>query len=586
MNAAAQIGRSTEIKLPSVRIAFLRDYTIETFLPSLKVECARIGLWPETYLNDFDVIEQELLNPSSGLNSFKPEVVVLALRIHKLARRLMMEFGEASKEEIETLAANVIERTRNIINILRQQSSAVVLVHDFEMPDFPPLGFIDSQSTNGLHNVIRRLNLSLVSMVNEFTGAYVVDVDYVASQVGYRNAIDHKYWQIGKAPYTFAFNLALAKEYVKPIRALKGKAKKCLVLDCDNTLWGGIVGEDGINGIKLGNTHPGSSYADFHLAVLDLYHRGVLLALCSKNNESDALEVFISHPDSKLKKEHFVTHRINWQDKATNLREIAAELNIGTDSLVFMDDSEFECNLVRRELPEVLTVHLTGDASSYRSVLQGLGVFDTLTISDEDRKRSSMYRADTERKATLANATSMEEYLASLEMVLTISKATDFAIPRIAQLTQKTNQFNLTTRRYSEDEIRSFASNDCSDVYFAELNDKFDSSGIIAVAIVKRDGQEADIDTFLMSCRVIGRGVEDAMVAHIVGESKEKGVIQIRGHYLPTAKNGQVADFYETLGFFAVGDKAPGTWALEPAEADMQTPSWFKDIITGGESKP
>ncbi len=297
------------------------------------------------------------------------------------------------------------------------------------------------------------------------------------------------------------------------------------------------------------------------------------------------MEVLANHPASLLRPEHFVALRINWQDKVSNIREIAAELGIGIDSLVFMDDSEFECNLVRTELPQVTTVHLPPEPASFRSVLQGLGLFDTFTLTEEDRKRSSMYRAEGQRAALKQVAGSIDDYLRSLDMVLTIERASEQSIPRIAQLTQKTNQFNLTTRRYTESDIRQLADAPNGRVYCAQLQDRFDNSGTIAVAIVRMLESDAVIDTLLMSCRVIGRGVEEALLAHIASEMVSEKCSRIVGEYIPTAKNALVSEFYKNQGFARISEREGSSWEKCLTGDLPAAPDWFNIVVLRSETR-
>ncbi|MFX0135184.1 MAG: HAD-IIIC family phosphatase, partial [Candidatus Hodarchaeota archaeon] len=312
----------------------------------------------------------------------------------------------------------------------------------------------------------------------------------------------------------------------------------------------GIIGEDGLTGIQLGKTYPGSCFYEFQQEVLNLYNRGVIVALCSKNNENDVWEVFQNHPDMVLNEEHIATFRINWEDKATNLQKIARDLNISLDSIVFLDDSEFEVNLVRNALPDVEVVHMPkNNTVFYRDILASCGWFDTLTLSEEDKKRGALYKAEINRKQLQTQMIDMDMYFKSLVMKLYIHFADDFAIPRISQLTQKTNQFNLTTRRYSEADIKKLSENTLSDVIYVRLTDKFGDNGIVGVCILKYMEKKALIDTFLLSCRVLGRGVEDAFLSNVIKLSQIRGAERLIGEYYATQKNGQVEHFYSKRGF-------------------------------------
>jgi FkbH-like protein len=566
-----------------VRFAVVRNITLEPGLPAaLKVRSAQRGLRAIVQIGDFDASAREVFDPNSFLYEGRPDIIVVALQLRTFTPRLVLDFAALTAAEIADLVDGTLQRITALVNGIRERSSSVILVHNFELPLVAAFGILDSRLERGQVNVIRGLNTELARRMNQAVSCFVVDIDHLLAQGGYEASIDDRYWHIGRSPYTFSFAERLASEYVKFAAALKGKNKKCLVLDCDNTLWGGVVGEDGLTGIALGETYPGSAFMEFQSVLLDLYHRGILLAINSKNNPADVAEVLENHPSSLLRPSHFVSMKINWTDKVTNLREIAADLNIGLDSLVFADDSAFECQFVRESLPEVAVIELPSDATRYARTLRASGYFDTLALNDEDRRRSEMYRSQTRRSELAANSGSMEEYLASLDMIVTIASATGFSIPRIAQLTQKTNQFNLTTRRYSESEIARNIADPSWRVYYAELEDKFDQAGIVAAALVHDAARVSRIDTFVMSCRVIGRGVEQALLARIARESAELGQETLVGEFIPTAKNEIVRDFYETAGLAGRPGCAGQWWDLTLEQPWPSAPRWFREIRSAG----
>jgi FkbH-like protein len=562
----------------NVRIALLSNITLDPMIPALKVECYRVGIKPAVYVGPFDGVQQVAFDSRSALFQFAPDIIVLALRLHTLTSDLMMRFGQLTVPEIDDLVSSTLSRVVALTQAIRERSSATIIFNNFELAYYPTYGILDPQWRYGQQNAIRSLNSQLPERLAELGGVYVVDLEHLLATVGYDNGLDDRYWHIGRAPYAQLLLKRLAAEYAAFSAVLKGRSRKCLVLDCDNTLWGGVVGEDGVNGIRLGTTHPGSAFRDFHAAILDLYHRGILLALNSKNNEADAMAVFKEHPESLLKPEHFVAKRINWQDKATNLTEIAKELNIGLDSLVFIDDNPAECELIRQKLPSVLVVQLPPDPPRFRSILQNMRCFDTLTLNDEDRRRSAMYRMDAERAQIKQQSGSLEDYLRSLDMVLTLGTADTSTIPRIAQLTQKTNQFNVTTRRYSEEDVRRFAEDPSFEVYWARLSDKFDDNGVIGAAIINFRADHCRIDTLLMSCRVIGRGVEQGIIARLARESASKGCKYILGEFIPTAKNSLVANLFADQGFSRIdGNAGSELWRLSLDGTLPVTPDWFHD---------
>jgi FkbH-like protein len=384
-------------------------------------------------------------------------------------------------------------------------------------------------------------------------------------------------WLSARVPLSGKLLNSLAVEYVRYFMAMVSARRKCLVVDLDNTLWGGILGEDGYDGIQIGHEFPGNAFRELQQAVLDLYHRGIILAICSKNNEADVLRVLEQHPDMLLRPQHFASVQINWDDKATNLRRIAQDLNIGLDSLAFWDDNPAERSLVRQMLPEVLVIDLPDHPSEYAPALRRIVEFETLMLSDEDRQRGAMYRAQAERQRLQATAESLESYYASLDMRLEIGLADSHSIPRIAQLTQKTNQFNLTSRRYSQTEIAQMAADPNWRIYGLRLKDRFGDNGLAGVAILRsQDRGTWEIDTFLLSCRILGRTVETAFLAFVLRQAKDAGGTRMEGWFLPTKRNAPAKQFYGQHGFeLAKEDESGSLWRLPLGNNAVKIPNWF-----------
>ena len=576
--AARKLDEIVGETLPEIRIAILRNIVIEPIAPYLKVHCSRFGMHLNLQLGNYDNLHEDVFQAGSPLFDFKPDIVVFALRLQLLAPKLVLGYTSLTAAESEELSLTVLERVQDLVQAIRKRSAAVILVHNFERPAWPAYGILDAQWNHGQQNAIVRLNQGLAKRLQSIGGAFAIDLDGVLSRLGYDRAIDDRYWHVGRAPYRPPLLEQLSREYARFLAALKGKNKKCLVLDCDNTLWGGIIGEDGINGIHLGADYPGSAYLEFQHAILDLYNRGILLAINSKNNERDVLEVLERHPASLLKPNHFVAKRINWNDKATNLREIASELRIGIDSLVFLDDNPVECAYVRGVLPEVEVVQLPADPTSYRRLLQSLASFDTLALTEEDNRRSGMYQQETQRQRLRQESNSIEDYLRSLEMNVQIALADDYSIPRIAQLTQKTNQFNVTTKRYTEQNIRLMNDDPMVDVLHVSVQDRYSDNGIIAVAIVRYENDLAGIDTFLMSCRVIGRGIEQTLLATILQAARDRHCRTVQGEYIATAKNEPARILFAQNGFTPVGHPERSLWTRDLSLPLLQNPDWFREV--------
>lgn len=566
--------------LPKFNVSILRNITVDAIAPYLKYSAYQVGFNLNCQFGEFDNVFQEAVGGRKDLLNENTSFVVVFVRLDILSEDIARKFVCLTKQKLEEEKQRIIDFIANVLEGIRRQTNAMVLWLGFELPIYPAMGVLDSQEDSGQTGTTEELNRHLRKALHEQSNCYFVDVNLALSRIGAKMFYDHRYWHIGKAPYSREALKEIASEIFKFIRPIKGKNKKCLVLDCDNVLWGGIVGEDGRVGIKLSTNYPGSSYYEFQQEIVNLYTRGIIIALCSKNNEEDVWDVFENHPDMVLKKKHIATAQINWNDKATNLRQIAADLNIGLESLVFVDDSDFEINLVQKVIPEIETIQLDKNyAVEYRELLAGCGWFDTLTLSEEDLERGAMYKTEAIRKNLKAKSTSLEEYYTSLEMILEIRLATEFTIPRIAQLTQKTNQFNLTTHRYSESEINEFSVNNSVDVICLKLKDCFGDMGIVGVSIIKYQADKATFDSFLLSCRALGRGVENAFIAQCLKRISLKGFNNALGEYIPTKKNGQVKDFFPKHGFTKKDEKNNICKFLMDLEASGQTgPAFFKLI--------
>jgi len=568
--------------LPKMRIVVLRNVMVESMEPYLRYLAYRMGYRAEVVLGGYDNVVQEALGAKPDLFGAKVDCVLVFAYLETLAPRITQGFAALSREEAMAEESAVREYVRTSLQGIRRQSDAMILWHAFERLVNPSTGIMDGQLNDGQGALIASLNEYLLAQLTQARNAYLVDTNLCVSRVGASNFYDLRYWHIGKSPYSREALRVIAREDFKFIRARVGKGKKCLVLDCDNTIWGGVLGEEGLRGIQLGKSYPGSPYFEFQQEVLNLYHRGILIALCSKNNEEDVWEVFNDHPEILLKKQHIAAAQINWLDKAANLRQIAKDLNVGLDTLVFVDDSEFEANLVRALLPEVEVILLPkGRSVDYRMILASCGLFDGLTLSHEDRTRGVMYAADKKRRALATEVTDLETYYRSLEMVVELRFADDKVAPRVAQQTQKTNQFNLTTRRYSEADIEKFAAAKDSDVICLNLADAFGDLGVIGTCILKYDGARAHIDTFLLSCRALGRGVEDVFLMEALDFLKRKGVSSVIGEFVATAKNQQVESFYPKHGFTALNaqDGAESKkFAIELERHAWRRPGYFREI--------
>ncbi|MCM8532282.1 MAG: HAD-IIIC family phosphatase, partial [Lentisphaeraceae bacterium] len=389
-------------------------------------------------------------------------------------------------------------------------------------------------------------------------------------------SLDFRFYGMSKAPYTvdFFINYSL---YIKPAFAsLAGKTKKALIFDCDNTLWKGTLGEDGFNGIEMTSSNRGRVFEEIQYMARTYSQKGILIGLCSKNNEADVDEVLNLHPDIVLKQSDIAIKKVNWDDKADNLQRIATELNIGLDSLVFVDDSDFEIENIKSRLPEVYTVQVPQMLHDYPFLLKEVShLFYNHSSSAEDTQKTEMYRVEGQRKSSQASFQNVEDYLKSLELKLTIFKDESEHIARLSQLSQKTNQFNVTTRRYSEAEIASFIASENFHVYSFILDDKFGSYGLSAMAIVETCGTQAEIDTFLMSCRVIGRNVEFNFFNFIFQDLLKSGTEEIRASYIKTAKNSQVEKLWDEFGFVTNEEEKAKVYRLQMGQYINKSKSYI-----------
>jgi FkbH-like protein len=561
------------------KIAFLRNITLDPVVPYLEYLCWQSNLKPEIYMSGFDVVIQEAADAGSRLFEHKPDLIVVAVTLDILSEPINRRFASLDAEEVAIASGQVAYFMESVLENIRKYSKAAIVVHSFETPAFPAYGIFDFQSAGRQTGTVAGLNARLAEVSARIGNCYLLSVDNLIERLGREKFADSRMWHMGKIPYSREAWKALASEYAKYIRALRGKNKKCLVLDCDNTLWGGVVGEDGFDGIKIGATFPGSCYRDFQLAVLNLYHRGVILAVCSRNNNEDVLEVFDKHPDMELRREHFAAMRINWNDKVTNIKEIQEELNIGMESIVFADDSEMEIEMAGRILPEVYGILMPKDVSRYAEVILSCGLFDALAISDEDRKRGQMYRAESERKQLSAAYGDVGDYLRSLDIDIKIARADSFSLQRIVQLMNRTNQFNMTSRRYTDQEVAALIDSGECDVLCLRYSDRFGDMGIVGAAVLKHEPGCSTIDSFLLSCRALGRRVEHLLLAECMNISKNKNAGIVRGIYIPTKNNSQTADFYLRAGFEKDCEK-DGTiyFVFDLERKNIKTPDVFKTV--------
>ena len=553
LSAVEQIEKMEAQFEQMARIFFLRNFSIEGIDPFLKYHLYSADIRPEIVFGGYDVIHQELLDSQSRLYKTPADVIVLALVLEGLAS----DYGRPGWS-----SEAAIDEVLQLFRIIEERTNGLVAVNTFLPPFYSECGIATTDGSCGLTDQLNELNQKLKRYVrNHPSRFFLMDWERITRVLGEARSIDYRFWYTAKAPFKQGFYNLYAKEIAKLVRALKGKSKKCAILDCDNTLWGGIVGEDGLHGIQLSsNDYPGRVSYEFQMNILHLFERGVLIALCSKNNEDDVWEVFDKHPHCVLKREHLAAWRINWDNKVSNIVSLAEELNLGLDSLVMIDDDPVECDLLNQMLPDVTVIQVPEKCYLYPQTVLQDGLFDTLAISAEDKNRTKLYRQEATRKAAKTEFDGVEDYLHSLGLVANIHLATSQQIPRVAQLTQKTNQFNLTTHRFSEAKIREFMMDEHMAVYCVSVSDKFGESGLSGVLIAKKRGNNGIIDTLLLSCRVLGRGIERIFVNYCIQTLGQQWQVDSwEASYVPTKKNRHVSEFWDEAGFTRIEEKKTKT---------------------------
>lgn len=540
--------------LTRVKIAILSSFNVGGIRETLLVKSVQAGFFPEIYVGGYNQYNQEILDPNSHLYQFRPDLVFLLVDTLTVAGETYLQPYSFTDDDRKRWVKLTLESTLSLIAVLKSHSNAKIVIHNFEIPTHSPLGILEVKQSYGFRQSIEELNSRLANALKTDDRALVFDFECFVSRVGKDRTFNPKMYYLGDMRISPQVIPALCDLYLPYIRGLLSKTKKALVLDLDNVLWGGIVGEDGIEGIRLGPTPEGRPFMELQQYILSLYDRGVILAINSANNEDDVLEVLREHPHMILKENHFAAMRINWENKVSNLRSIADELEIGVDSLVFVDDSKLNRDMIRHEVPDVLTVELPDDPALYLRTIQQLTVFDSLQYTPEDRARGRMYAEQRKRQEFRRAASDISDYLKSLESVVTIAKANNLSIPRISQLTQRTNQFNVTAKRYSVDDIARLSESNHYLVLALSVHDRFGDSGLTGVAIVEKRMDKWRIDSFLLSCRVLGRKVEDAFLAFVIDQARSAGAKSLVGEFIPTKKNVPAKRFYPDHGFIQVSD--------------------------------
>jgi len=537
-----------------IRIAILGSFTLNGLAETIRVKCDEKKIQCATYVSGYNQYSQEIYDEKSQLYKFSPDVTFLIIDFRDVLGELFLNPYSVSVEERKEFVKDKSDEIINLAQTFVNKSKSKLVMSNFNIPSYSPIGINETREEYGLHDMIRDLNRIITTLMSLEPEIYIYDLNSFVTKFGENNIFDYKQYFYGDVRISLDYIPYLAEELMGYVKAVLGLNKKCIVLDLDNTLWGGIVGEDGFEGIKLGDDPVGRAYAEFQHNLLALNQRGILLAINSKNNFDDAIQIIKEHPNMVLKEDNFACVRINWNDKAVNMKEISDELNIGPDSMVFFDDDPVNIEYVKSNFPEIQTVEIS-DPSNSSKILKSMNDFQVLKITDEDTMRNKMYLEQRKRTELKTQVGNLQDFLKQLNISVKIKNADKYTIPRISQLTLKTNQFNITTRRYQEEDIRKFSQDKDKIVECAQVQDKFGDNGITGVYIINKDNKlQWTIDTFLLSCRVIGRGVEDGILSQIIEKARTEGVSKVRGEYIKTKKNKPAENFFPAFGFKKEGN--------------------------------
>ena len=555
-----------------MKIAILGSYTTEFLVKPIQCQLTRSSINAEIYAAGFNLYQQEILDPSSNLYDFCPDIIILILQTADILPEKVFQPMMLSKEEAIKEAKHTADKIVGLgDHVHENMPNAIFMVTNLNY-SITSLGLVEGNSLYSSRRAVNTYNDYIEDAIESRPFLRVVDYQSLIAEHGSKNLTDPRLWYLARSREGKRGQEILAKLIFRYIHAEIVPPKKCLVLDLDNTLWGGVCGEDGLTGINLGHDGIGLAFLEFQKLIKNLKTLGIILCISSKNNLEDVTQVFTEHPDMFLNLDDFTIIKSDWRNKVTHLREMAEDLNLGLDSFVFFDDNPIERELIRQSLPDVAVIEVPEDPSFYKKKLLDLWYFDFFSITAEDQKRSRMYRQVAKTKNLKASSSTLEEFFYSLKMKAHITRNQIASIPRISQLTQKTNQFNLTTRRYSESKITEFMNSSSYHVYGLKLSDCFGDNGLVGLGIIKILGATWKIDSLLLSCRVIGRDVETALLSQIAENAKRIGAARLVGEFIPSGKNSLTKNFFQSHKF----KMSKNEWVLELDSITLESPAWVK----------
>ena len=535
-------------------IAILGGSTTNDIKLVLEIFLLNYGIRPHFYESEYNQYYQDAVFSNPELEEFHPDMIYVHTTNRNVTKYPLISDTE---EDIEELLNLEMEKFESIWGNLKRKYGCPIIQNNFEMPFYRLMGNKEASDVHGRINYLTRLNMKFYQYAQKHDNFYICDINYISADFGLREWADPFYYYM----YKYALNVNaipyLSFNVANIIKSVLGKNKKGFVLDMDNTLWGGVIGDDGVDNIVLGQEDAvGQAYSEFQKYIKEHRQLGIILNIDSKNDYENAVSG-LKHPDSEFLTEDFISFKANWEPKDKNFTDIANELNLLPESLVFIDDNPAERYIVTEQLPGVSAPEI-GAVQSYIQNIDRNGFFEVTNLSADDLKRNEMYQENAKRAQLQATFTDYKEYLLSLEMKAVVKSFESVYMARIAQLTNKSNQFNLTTRRYTQAEIEDISSNREYITLYGKLSDKFGDNGVVSVVIGHKEGQECHIDLWIMSCRVLKRDMEYAMMDMLVKRCKEEGISQIFGYYYPTAKNGMVCAFYKSQGFQKISEDSQG----------------------------
>lgn len=540
---------------PVLKVALLADSASQFFNQSLRGYGYTQGINLEIWEADYDQIYQTIIDEHSFLYSQSPDFII----IYQSSQKLISDFYKKKLSEKQSFAKTHKHFLEQLTNLINSRLNANIIFINYPEINDSIFGNYTNKTTASFLYQLRLMNLNLMELAINVKNVNICDLSTIQNFIGRSTLSSDKMYITADSVLSLDALPVIAKNINDIIQAYQGKFKKCLILDLDNTLWGGIIGDDGVEGIQIGDLGIGKAFSKFQQWIKQLKERGIILAVCSKNTEHIAKEPFEKHPDMELRLEDIAVFVANWNNKADNIRHIQSILNIGFDSMVFLDDNPFERGIVKKEIPEITVPDLPEDPAEYLSFLYQQNLFETTSFTEEDTKRNDQYREEAERAVLLQTFTNEADYLQSLEMKAEIQPVNKFSLPRAAQLTQRSNQFNLRTIRYTEEQMHAIITDPNKFTLSVSLKDKFGEYGLISLIILhKTSKDQLFIDTWIMSCRVLKRNVEEFVLNKMVNLAAINGCQSLRGEYLPTQKNGLVKDHYKNLGFTNID----GYWQL------------------------